>query len=169
MHGPKCHPTNTSAFVDPPPVISLSRSPEFVCGESLSRLRHDHTSFPLVAHTQPVCCFVCEISIRKRRFNPSAGLASPISSCGITCLKAMELNMGERISCWPLPGPKIFRPAPLSDESPHLRSGPNSGLNVSGSYPPQKADFGQPDYTRKETFPTRAEIAAFSPFSDFAI
>ena len=35
VHGLKCQPTDSSAFVNPPPVISLTSSPEFVSGELL--------------------------------------------------------------------------------------------------------------------------------------
>jgi hypothetical protein len=50
-HGLKCLSTNPSAFVNPPPVISLTSSPEFVSGESLSGLRHDVTSFGFLSCT----------------------------------------------------------------------------------------------------------------------
>ena len=43
-HNLECQSTNSCAFVDPPPVKSLTGSPQFVRRESISRLRHDHTS-----------------------------------------------------------------------------------------------------------------------------
>ena len=78
VHGLKCQPTNPSAFVDPPPVISLTSSTEFVSGEPLSGLRHDLTF--LYLHKQPIefqWPLFPYISGRKRGFNPCARRFDP--------------------------------------------------------------------------------------------